>query len=59
MGGCEYLDMSVEVVLFIMCISDYFRTLFNVHFSDQAERKEKEHEAYVYFSDYIEECEGG
>ena len=40
------------------CMSDYFRTLFHVTFSDQPERREKEQQSYIYFIDYIEECEG-
>ena len=40
------------------CLSDYFRTLFHVNFSDQLERWEKERQFYIYFIDYIEECEG-
>ena len=27
-------------------------------FSDQPERREKEQQSYIYFIDYIEECEG-
>ena len=41
-----------------VCLQDYFRTLFHVIFSDQPERREKEHAAYIYFMDYVEDCEG-
>ena len=41
-----------------VCIQDYFRTLFHVIFSDQPERREKERAAYIYFMDYVEDCEG-
>ena len=27
-------------------------------FSDQPERREKERAAYIYFMDYVEDCEG-
>ena len=39
-------------------MSDYFRTLFDVTFSDQPERRENEQQSYIYFIDYIEEGEG-
>ena len=29
-------------------MSDYFRTLFHVTFSDQPERREKEQQSYIY-----------
>ena len=40
------------------CMSDYFRTLLHVTFSDQPERTEMEQQWYIYFIDFIEECEG-
>ena len=36
----------------------YFEALFDARFSDDPQRKVKEEAAYVYFMDFIEECEG-
>ena len=38
--------------------TDYFQSLFETRFSDNPQVKVKEEAAYVYFMDFIEECEG-
>ena len=37
--------------------TDYFQSLFETRFSDNPQTKVKEEAAYVYFMDFIKECE--
>ena len=43
-----------------MCLYvDYFHSLFDARFStNNPEKKAKEEVAFVYFMDFVEECEG-
>lgn len=39
--------------------AEYFKSIFDVNFSkDDPPRRKKEEAAYIYFMDFIEECEG-
>ena len=39
-------------------LADNFTHLFSVEFSDSGSRREREEAAYIFFVDYLEECEG-
>ena len=38
--------------------TQYFRSLFEVSFSSEVDKSRKEEAAFIYFLDFIEECEG-
>ena len=54
-GGLKILHF---LQLFKSYFTDYFQSLFETRFSDNPQTKVKEKAAYVYFMDFIEECEG-
>ena len=50
--------MQIQIYCDCSCPIEYFNGLFEEKFSADQEKVLKEREAFIFFMDYIEDCEG-